>query len=117
MPTKLIARRFVRTTAIVVMGLMMMALSVAGCRQQGVTPENYSRIKRGMTFEQVVEILGRNYQKQRSGVSIGDLELSVESDVYVWRQEQRQIIVEFDDGLVEKATYRTVGATEPGELD
>lgn len=98
--------RTLRTAAVLTFGLLMLAMSLTGCREQGPTVENYQRIEPGMTFDEVVAILGPNYQRRRSGVQLGDVEVSVESDVYIWRGEGREIVVEFDDGRVEKAEFK-----------
>jgi hypothetical protein len=98
-------RQVLRATAVVLFGLLMLTMSLAGCRRPGVTEENYRRIQPGMTLEEVVSILGPNYQRQRSGVRIGDLEVAVERDTYVWRAPGRRVEVHFDDGVVERAAY------------
>lgn len=97
--------RGLRTAGTILLGFLMLTLSLAGCRNQGVTAENYERIQVGMTLDQVVSILGPNYEKQRAGVQLGDVEVSVERESYVWREGGREIVVHFDDGRVERAVY------------
>ncbi len=98
--------KLLRTAAVVLFGLTMLAMSLTGCQDQDrVTVENQQRVRPGMTFEEVVDILGPDYEKKRSGVSLGDVEVSVEHDVYVWRQDGRRIEVEFDDNVVEESRF------------
>jgi hypothetical protein len=83
-------------------GLALLAsvcLVLSGCDK--VTPENYSKIKEGMTVSQVEDILGPGTENVGAAGAIGDLAGSVR--VMTWGDDKKSITVTFvNDKVVAK---------------
>lgn len=60
--------------------IMAVLLFIGGCDSVQVNEENYNKIQKGMSFNEVVEILGEDYEVS-SSASYGDYN----SNCYVWQ--------------------------------
>ena len=85
-------RRYILAGLLLTAILGMMAI---GCGSK-VTKDNYDKIKEGMTLSEVEAILGKGEKQAGGSISIGDI--GGTGDVYVWKDEQKEIKVTFRDG-------------------
>lgn len=91
-----------RTLAIAVACLSLSLL--AGCKDK-ITQENFDRISKGMTIEQVEGVLGKGEEQTAGGMSIsgaGIASSGVGSSqiTYVWKGKDMTITVVTDKGKV-----------------
>lgn len=82
---------------------MLLALALAACNN--VTPENYARIKDGMTEAEVIAILGK--PTETSSLSV----LGMTGTSSTWAGGGHSIMIQFVDG---KVRIMSLGKAPPG---
>jgi hypothetical protein len=83
----------------------ILALALLTACEPKVTLENYDKINNGMTLAQVEHILGSGTEDSASGgFGIGSSSMLTASGsqqrIFVWKEENRQIVVTFQEGKV-----------------
>lgn len=81
------------------------ALLALGCDR--VNDDTYAKIKEGQTLDQVQAVLGSGEQDTTGGYTIGaggamgsSSSAGSSRQTYIWKDNDRQIVVEFKDGKV-----------------
>lgn len=92
----------------------IVAVALLGGCEQKLTMENYDQIKEGMTLSEVESLLGEGERQDSGGTNISSggvlgSSSSINSSVqtYLWKEEDRQIIIDFKDGKL--VTKRKTG--------
>ena len=75
--------------------VMILFAFFCGCGSLRVTRKNYDKIQTGMTFEEVVDILGNNYEVSADAGYGG-----ISSSAYIWGNENKCIVVLFVNNRV-----------------
>jgi hypothetical protein len=87
------------------LALVAVVAVLAACEPK-VTPENFEQITEGMTIAQVEKILGPGEEEAAAGgTSIGGSGMlegarANAARTFIWKEDNRQIIVVFQDGKV-----------------
>jgi outer membrane protein assembly factor BamE (lipoprotein component of BamABCDE complex) len=78
---------------------LVVALAGAGIACGGkVSKSNYDKITDGMTKAEVENILGPG--EKGTSVSVGPVDVKVDSNIYRWHDGDKEITVTFKDGKV-----------------
>lgn len=87
-------------------GLLLFAIMAVGCNR-GVSDENYARVKAGMTYDEVVGILGKPDNVSGGGGEVNGIGGS--GKFAVWQKDGRKITVTF---VNDKVTVKTISGNE-----
>ena len=85
---------------IISLGILFFIILV-GCKNNKATKENYDKINNGMSYEQVIEIMGDNHVKSEVETANGKEEL--------WNYnlgKKPQILIIFENGMVADKAIR-----------
>lgn len=84
----------------------LLAITIAACSKP--TQKNYAKVKTGMTFEEVIKILGRPESTQRTDIS------GFAGTSAVWKTAQAEIDMQF---LNDKLTVKSYSMLEDDEAE
>lgn len=93
------------------LALAIMLIFLAGCEAK-VTPENYDKIRDGMSLAEVQLILGEGSLEEASGTSLGTGGIperssdDIKRQTFVWEEDGKIITVQLVDGIVTSKTKR-----------
>lgn len=79
-------------------------LILAGC-QKKINDDNFAKLKTGMTYEQVVAILGKGEKQSDAGVNVSAYGVpgsrannNIDTTVFVFKEDRREISATFKAG-------------------
>lgn len=75
------------------LALGLLAAVLAGCNAQRVTRENYDRVSTGMSYDEVVNILGQPDSVDGGEAGINGIQAGAR--VATWRSNDRRITITF----------------------
>jgi hypothetical protein len=96
---KLLKRWYVWLGLLLLLGLAGTA-ALFLVSQTRITQANFDRIQKGMTIEEVEELLGKEHEEPWSTKSSAALAMYEAQELYRWEQGRSKIIVTFQRGKV-----------------
>jgi len=84
--------------AVILTGVVLLSVHLAGCANPRLNMENFSRIDNGMTARDVVAILGEPDDEEGGGIAVGEFDASAR--VMKWDSGDKLIAVTFLGGTV-----------------